>query len=259
MSSRGEQRRAARAAKASAGSAGSGTARFYWVLGVVAVLGVVIVGYAVASKRLGRVATEPVKVSGLDNMTTLVKKAKGVTMGKPDAPVTIAEFGDFMCPLCRDFDLTIKPRLISKYVDTGKAKFTFYDFPLVSIHPNSFIAARAARCAEDQNKFWAYQDVVYRNQLQWSERESPTKYLLAYGDSVGLDGGKFAACVKSTAHADLVSAELRLAEDLGLDGTPTVMVSVGHGTPLEVKNVGSLAAIENEVDSLLAAHSGSGS
>lgn len=256
MSSRGEQRRAARAGKASGGSR---TARFYWVLGVVAVLGVAIVGYAVGSKRLGRVATEPVKVPGLDDMSTLVKKARGVTIGKAGAPATIAEFGDFMCPLCRDFDLTIKPRLISKYVDTGKAKFIFYDFPLVSIHPNSFIAARAARCAEDQDKFWAYQNVVYRNQLQWSERKSPTEYLLAYGDSVGLDNEKFSACVKSSAHADLVSAELRLAEDLGLDGTPTVMVSVGHGMPLKVENVGSLAAIENEVDSLLAADSGSGS
>ncbi len=230
--------------------------RFYWILGAVAVVGVALVGYAVGSKGFGRPATKPVNVAGLDDMSTLVKKAQGVTMGKADAPVTIAEFGDFMCPACREFDLNMKPQIVKEFVDPGKVKYIFYDFPLVSIHPNSFIAARAARCAEDQDKFWAYQDMVYRNQPKWAEKKAPMDDLLAYGDSIGLDAAKFSSCVKSDAHADLVSAELRLAQELGLNETPTIMVSEGHGMPRLLTDIQHFSAIKAQVDSLLAAVEG---
>ncbi len=232
--------------------------RFYWALGAVAIVGVAAVGYAIGSKALGKPATQPVKVSGTESMSTLVKEAQGVTMGPADAPVTIAEFADFMCPACRTFDLTVKPQIVKEYVDPGKVKYIFYDFPLVSIHPNSFLAARAARCAEDQKKFWSYQDIVYRNQPKWAEKKSPLDDLLSYGDSLGLDQSKFSSCVKSDAHAALVSAELRLATELGLNETPTIMVSLGHGMPERMQRV-DFKSIKTQVDSLLATTSKSGS
>ncbi len=233
--------------------------KFYWILGAVAILGMAAVGYSVGSKKLGKAATEPVDVPGLDDMSTLVEKAQGVTMGQTDAQVTIAEFGDYMCPGCGEFVLTVKPRIISQYVETGKAKFIFYDFPLISIHPNSFIAARAARCAEDQGKFWAYQDQLYRHQTQWTPKQEPTGDFVTYADSVGIDSGKFEECVKSDAHADVVSANLRLAEELGLSGTPTIMVSAGSNTmPLRLADY-DFGSIKEQVDSLLAATEKGGS
>ena len=108
MTKRSEKRRAARS------SGGSDISRFYWALGAVAVLGVVAVGYSVSSKHMSKAATELVDVPGLDNMSTLVEKAKGVTMGRADAPVTIAEFGDYMCPGCGEFSLAVKPRIVSQ-------------------------------------------------------------------------------------------------------------------------------------------------
>ncbi len=226
--------------------------KFYWILGAVAILGVGAVGYSVGSKHLEKATTEPVDVPGLDDMSTLVEKAQGVTMGSPDAPVTIAEFGDYMCPACGDFTLTIKPRIVSEFVKTGKAKFIFYDFPLISIHPNSFIAARAARCAEDQDQYWEYQAELYRHQTQWTPEKQPVDKFVQYADSVGLDKGEFETCVKSDAHADLVSANLRLAEELGLSGTPTIMVHAGQGgMPRRLADF-DYATIEAQVDSLLA-------
>jgi protein-disulfide isomerase len=129
-------------------------ARFYWVIGIVAVIGVGLVGYQVASHHMGTAATKPLDMPGLDSATALMRAAQGITKGSPDAPVTIIEFGDYECPACRVFSLTVQPDLEKTYVDTNKAKFVFYDFPLVSIHPPSFIAARAARCADDQDRFW---------------------------------------------------------------------------------------------------------
>ena len=119
MASRGEQRRESR----SGGS--SEMTKFYWVLGAVAVVGVAAVGYSVGSNTFGAAATEPIVVEGMDDMNQLVQLAQGVTKGDADAPITIVEFADYMCPACGDFALQHKPQLDLRYVETGKAKLVW--------------------------------------------------------------------------------------------------------------------------------------
>lgn len=245
MASRGEQRREARSQD------GSQMRTFYWILGAVAVAGIVAVGYSLGSSGFGRAALEPVEVEGLDNMETLVNMAQGVTLGDPNAPVTIAEFADYQCPGCGSFALTVKPQLVANYVQTGKAKFVFYDFPLTSIHPHAFLAARAGRCANDQGRFWEYQDVVFRNQSRWSAKQQVMGDFVDYAVEAGADKGTFEACLKSDAHADVVSANMRLAYELGIDGTPTVMVSMGRGMARRLMSF-DYQAIRTMVDNLLA-------
>lgn len=225
--------------------------KFYWILGAVAVLGIGAVGYSVGSGTLGKAATEPVDVEGLDNMETLVSLAQGVTKGSADAPITIAEFADYQCPGCGAFTLTVKPQLDRNYVQTGKAKLVYYDFPLISIHPYSFLAARAGRCANDQGKFWEFQQVIFRNQSTWTTKTSVEGYFVDYAVEVGADEGVFEACLKSDAHADVVSANLRLAQELGLDGTPTVMISMGRGMARRLMNF-DYETISTAVDALIA-------
>jgi len=223
--------------------------KFYWVLGVVAVVGVAAVGYSVGSQSLGSAATEPVMVEGLDDMTQLVALAQGVTKGDPDAPITIVEFADYSCPGCAQFALQIKPQMMLQFVETGKAKFVYYDFPLISIHPHSFLAARAARCANDQGKFWEYQDQLFRNQSNWAMKASVEGDLMSFAEAVGLDQDGFEACLKSDAHADLVTANLRLAEELGINQTPTVLMSRGKGMArrLQGYDFASIQALVNEM------------
>jgi len=225
--------------------------KFYWILGAVAVLGIGAVGYSVGSGTLGKAATEPVDVEGLDNMETLVSLAQGVTKGNADAPITIAEFADYQCPGCGAFTLTVKPQLDRNYVQTGKAKLVYYDFPLISIHPYSFLAARAGRCANDQGKFWEFQQVIFRNQSTWTTKTSVEGYFVDYAVEAGADEGVFEACLKSDAHADVVSANLRLAQELGLDGTPTVMISMGRGMARRLMNF-DYETISTAVDALIA-------
>ena len=203
--------------------------KFYWVLGAVAVIGIGAVGYSVGSGNLGTAATEPVDVEGLDNMETLVELAQGVTKGDPNAPITIVEFADYQCPACGSFALSVKPQVELQYVQSGKAKFVFYDLPLISIHPHAFLAARAGRCANDQGRFWEYQDVIFRNQPNWSTKQSVQGDFVGFAGDAGLDQGVFEQCLKSDAHADVVTANMRLAEQLGINGTPTVMISAGRG------------------------------
>jgi len=198
--------------------------KFYVVLGVVAVVGIGAVGYSIGSSALGAAAMEPVEVEGLDDQDVLVAMAQGVTKGDEDAPITIVEFGDYACPGCGGFAMSVKPQVELLLVETGKAKFVFYDFPLTSLHPTSFLAARTARCAQDQDKFWEYHDALFRNQTSWRLEASPIAQFLSYAEDLGLDGDEFEACVKSDRHAELVSANMRLGYELRVSSTPTIMV-----------------------------------
>ena len=208
---------------------GSEMTKFYWVLGVVAVLGVGIVGYSVGSSTLGSTVSEPIEMEGLDDPTRLMDLARGVVRGNPDAEFTIIEFGDFQCPACQTFARQVKPLVEAEFVQTGTAKFMFYDFPLVSIHPHAFLASRAARCAEDQGKFWEYHDALYQNQTSWSGLQNPAGRFEDYAGELDLDGGEFASCLRSERHADVVTANMELGFQVRVPGTPTIMVTRGRG------------------------------
>lgn len=225
--------------------------KFYWVLGAVAVIGVAAVGYSVGSNSFGSAATEPVIVEGLDDPAQLMSLAQGITKGDADAPITIVEFADYQCPGCGAFALQVKPQLELQYITTGKAKFVYYDYPLISIHAHSFLASRSARCANDMGKFWEYQDQLFRNQSSWAAKTSVEGDFVDFAEAVGLDRGGFEACMKSDAFADVVTANMRLAEELGIQGTPTIMVSRGNGMARRLMSF-DFPAIKQIVDDVLA-------
>jgi len=205
--------------------------RLYVLLLVIAVIGIGAVGYNVTSARSGTTALAPLDLEGLDDPESLVAMARGVTMGDPDATVTIIEFGDYQCPGCGQFAREFKAAIELAFVETGRANFTFHDYPLVAIHPHAFLAARAARCAEDQGRFWEYHNELFRQQTQWSPSADPASTFESYAEGLGLDAGDFRACLRSDRHADLVTANLRLAETIGVPQTPTILVNVaGRGT-----------------------------
>src|SRR5258708_770812 len=80
-------------------------------------------------------------------------------LGNAGAPVTIVEYGDYQCPFCSRFFSQTQPLIVQNYVNSGKAKFVFRDFPFLG--PESEAAAEAAQCANDQGKLWAYHDALY--------------------------------------------------------------------------------------------------
>ncbi|MEJ2186310.1 MAG: DsbA family protein [Gemmatimonadota bacterium] len=210
-------------AKKSTTSSG-GTRLFYVLLAIVAVAGVASIIYSL--KGSGGAATQPIKLSGLDNPRELYELATAVKQGPDNAPVKVVEFADYSCPACRQFDMNVLPDIKKKYLGTGKVQFIFYDFPLVEIHAHSFLAARAARCAGDQGKFWEFSDALFRSAPNWAERrQAPTSDFENLAGTLGLDKGEFSSCLKSNKYADVVTANRRLAEQLGIDSTPTVIVN----------------------------------
>lgn len=85
-------------------------------------------------------------------------------LGKENAKVTLIEFSDYQCPFCGRHFTQTELDLIKEYIDTGKVKFYYRDFPLSQIHPGAEKGAEAARCAGDQNKYWQFHDLIFQNQ-----------------------------------------------------------------------------------------------
>lgn len=212
----------------SKGNAGGGLRRFYLLFGAVAVVGLGALLYSIGSKSLGRAVSEPVVLEGIDDLRLLTEMAEGVTIGQEDAPTTIIVFGDYLCTHCSAFSLRIRPLVVENLVETGKAKLVFQDFPL-NPQLGSFISARAARCADDQGKFWDFHDLLYRYQRTWATASNQVSALEDFAETLGLDMGTFDGCLNSDRHAETVTANLELARALGLPGTPAVLVGTGSG------------------------------
>ncbi|HSH75215.1 MAG TPA: DsbA family protein [Longimicrobiales bacterium] len=226
--------------------------KLYLVLVAVAVVGVAAVAYSVGSGG-SSAASAPVAVEGLDDLERLVELAQGVTRGNEDATVTIIEFGDYQCPACQAFAMQVKPQVDLAYIESGKAKFVFYDWPIVTGHPNAFLAARAARCAGDQGQYWEFHDNLFRNQSRWAPLTNPVGQFADYAESIGLDGGTFRACLNSDQYAELVTANMELGNQLGVNGTPTIYVEQGGSA----RRVGmDFQSISQYIDEILADEAG---
>jgi hypothetical protein len=94
-------------------------------------------------------------------VTAKINLAGAPSLGRADAPVTIIEFSDFECPFCQRFNKTTLTDIKRDYVDSGKVRYVFLDFPLDQMHPKARKAAEAAGCAAEQGKFWEMHDIVF--------------------------------------------------------------------------------------------------
>ncbi len=207
---------------------GSSLRAFYIIFGVIAVIALGAVGYSVGANVLSKAVSEPIDLEGADDLRRLMDMATPVAVGEESAPATIIVFEDYLCNHCSSFSLQVKHRLVEDLVETGKARILYYDYPL-NPQFGSFIAARAARCAEDQDRFWDYHNYLMRNQMTWGQQENKIPIFEEYAGTLGLDVGDFKGCLNSDRHAQAVTANLQLARSLGLPGTPSVLVGSAGG------------------------------
>jgi protein-disulfide isomerase len=141
----------------------------------------------------------------------------GPSRGRADAPVTIVEFADFQCPYCEQSTSILKA-LQAKYGD--QLRLVFRHLPLVDIHPNALVAARAAVCADQQGKFWPMHDAMFGDQ----DALDPAA-LSKTARRLGLDTRRYAACLDADATTRLVNADANAAFELDLSSTPSFLVN----------------------------------
>lgn len=139
--------------------------------------------------------------------------------GAPDAPVTIIEFSDYECPYCAAFFRNTLPELEEKYINAGKVKFVYRDFPIPS-HKNAQTAAEAAQCAGDEGKYWEMHDKIFENQEMMDKNN-----LVGHAASLGLKTDDFNLCLKDGKYADEVKNDFRDGTKAGVEGTPTFFIN----------------------------------
>lgn len=250
MSNRAEQRRQRRQQGRSGGGGGSSSSLFSRVLIAVAVVAGALVVWNVVFTTAGDGARVPIPVE-FASTAELVEVAQGVSRGDPDAPITLMDFSDYQCPSCATFTFQAKPFLETDYIEEGLLQFVYYDFPIVTGHRNAFFAARAARCAGDQDAYWPYHDRLFAQQPQWSGQSDPYSSFVDYAAELGLDRGSFRDCLGSDRHAELVSANMLLGQRLGVTGTPNLFLDTGDGRGQRVEDW-SPGVLRPMLDSILA-------
>ena len=157
-----------------------------------------------------------------------------LTKGSATAALTMIEFSDYQCPYCGRHTKDVNPQLQKDYVDTGKARYAFFDFPLESIHKSAFKAAEAVHCAGEQGKYWEMHDRLFANQQKlepWSD----------HAKALGLDASKFEACMNDGKYADAIRADIAVAQKLGINGTPSFLLALTD--PKDPKQVKGLTLI----------------
>lgn len=192
---------------------------FYWLLGIIALVGVAALGYVVSRPKAG-----PTDVlQGAD--TTNAGPAQGYLMGKVDAPVKILEYADFECPSCAGFATITEPDVRKRIVEPGLASITYYDFPL-TMHRNTLAASNAAACADEQGKFWPMHDRIYAAQDEWNGEATdvPKPFFKRYATEVGVDVAKWEACFDARKYQKRISANLADGLRRGVGSTPTFII-----------------------------------
>tara|TARA_Y100000031_G_scaffold154983_1_gene204324 strand:+ start:148 stop:852 length:705 start_codon:yes stop_codon:yes gene_type:complete len=139
--------------------------------------------------------------------------------GKKNAPVTIIEFSDFQCPYCKKVFSETLPLLEKEYIDTGKVKFVYRDYPL-PFHPLAQKTAEAAECADEQVKFWEYHDTIFENQDSLS-----VENLKSWAQDLGLDSEEFDQCLDSGEMASEVKKDMEEGQKYGVRGTPAFFIN----------------------------------
>ena len=192
---------------------------FYYVLGIIAVIGASILGYTLLRKPSAPVGTE-IKYDPATSGPAL-----GYTTGKADAPVEIIEFADFECPGCGQFATVTEPDIRKRLIEPGIVKFTFYDFPLPQ-HKNSMGAHLAAACAGDQNKFWEMHDRIFGAQDQWNTEatDNPKPFFEKYASDVGADVDAWEKCYDSRKHQGRILANQAEGDRRQVGSTPTFII-----------------------------------
>ncbi len=175
--------------------------------------------------------------------------------GNPDATVTIVEFSDFQCPFCKRFHETTLPLILENYVDTGKVKFVYRDFPIQSLHPNgAFPTALAAECADEQGMFWQYHDKLFQTQKNWERlaAKDVANELKTFAVELGLDTNQFNDCFDSGKYMEEVKNDLEDGSSYGITGTPGFFIGNEERGYIKVTGAQPYSVFQRVLDQMLA-------
>jgi protein-disulfide isomerase len=158
------------------------------------------------------------------NMAELVKPGPlgDKILGNEKAPITVVEYASLTCPHCEHFHSTVYPTLKSKYIDTGKVRFIFREFPRDPVDIGAFMLARCAPA----DKYFPMVDVLFDQQKNWAFTKDSAAQLLVIARQAGFTEDSFNKCLSDKKLAeDIRNVGKRGYEDFKVDSTPTVFIN----------------------------------
>jgi protein-disulfide isomerase len=171
---------------------------------------------------------EPAAKTPMDQLMA-AQALPDVWLGDPKAPVTVIEYGSMTCSHCADFEIHTFPLLKANYIDKGKVRYAFREFPL---DPLAAAAAMLARCSGDKRE--AMIELLYQQQKNWAFVDKPLDALRALVKQTGIGDAAFDACLKDQALFENVDAIRDMAaQKFGINATPTFFIN-GDKKPGEI-------------------------
>ena len=168
-----------------------------------------------------------------------------MALGPADAAVSITEYASMTCPHCAAFDTAVFPKIKSEYIDTGKVRYVFREFPLdVKAAAGSMLARCIAK--DDSGKYFAVVDLLFKQQNDWAMKNT-AETLGRIGKQAGLSQQAVEACLKDQALLDKIAADQKYASEvLKVDSTPTFFIN-GE----KIKGEASFEAFDKVIKPLL--------
>ncbi|MBI5220389.1 MAG: DsbA family protein [Candidatus Liptonbacteria bacterium] len=171
-------------------------------------------------------AGKPAPTGGVTStLLTTVQPGEAV-LGDPKAPLLFVEYGDYQCPFAGRFFTQLQPELIKNYVQTGKVRFVYRNYPFIG--PESYLTSQATKCAGDQNKFWEYHDALFRAEIKDAKENNGNiqrDFLIQVAQDAKLSAKTFATCFDSKKYEAESRQDLDKAKSVGVEGTPTSFVN----------------------------------
>lgn len=151
--------------------------------------------------------------------------AGDIALGSDKAPVTIIEYASMTCPHCAHFSATTFPELKKRYIDTGKVRFIFREFPFDKVAAAAFMLARCAAKDGGSDRYMAVVETLFAKQDQWVN-DHPLQPLENIAKQLGFSDGSFKACLTNqTVLNDIEAVRDRAVDKLGVNSTPTFFVN----------------------------------
>ena len=168
-----------------------------------------------------------------------------MALGPANAPVTITEYASMTCPHCAAFNADVFPKIKSEYIDTGKIRYVFREFPLdIKAAAGSVLSRCIAK--DDANKYFAVTDLLFKTQADWVMKNT-TESLIRIGKQAGLTQEQIEACLRDQSLLDKLAADQKYAaEVLKVDSTPTFFIN-GE----KIKGETSIEEFEKKINPLL--------
>lgn len=191
--------------------------RFYAIFAIVAAIGIGLLLWQMNRSSTPsipvQVAVQPADTAGF----------RGYVLGDDSAAVEIVEYADYQCPACQQFATVEWPYVRDRLVKAGRVRWVYRDFPLTQ-HQWARLAAHAAACAQDQNRYWEMQEQLFASFSAWAMSRDAGKVFREDAGKAGLDLAAYDDCMKSLKYAGRIQASAAEGVRAGVGSTPTFVI-----------------------------------